>query len=130
MHTIRAVWTRLRASGRTGTVRVMCFDEAASAGHLEGEGGRGGGEEQGLSGLVDVSLDGDKWGWDGRPPLLCFGEPRGKGVPSDHGRDDSDEEDRGLEDGESGGHVPGCGHSLVGHAWDLYERIENDLEEL
>ncbi|KAF9511017.1 hypothetical protein BS47DRAFT_1280055, partial [Hydnum rufescens UP504] len=36
MDTIRAVWARLRASGRTGTVRVMCFDEVASAEHLEG----------------------------------------------------------------------------------------------
>ena len=131
--TIRAIWTRLRSSGRNGTVRVMRFDDALDVERPER---RSSEMEEDLEGLVDVSLDGDEWDWDGRPPLLCFGEGKGNGGSvghlndSDSQGDISDEEHRELEDGQFDGHVPGCGHSLVGRAWDLYERIEKDLEYL
>lgn len=126
MDTIRAVWTRLALSSRSGLIRLMRMDGDAI---FE----EGAGYEEGLAGLVEVAPDGEGWDWDGRPPAICFGDPRDPGdltAEDEDGEldvDDVDEEED-VPSGplELGGHAAGCGHVVVGNTWDLYERIESD----
>lgn len=101
IETIRTVWTRLAASSRLGTIRLMKFDPNLPEG-------------EGLEGLVDANLEED-FEWDGRPPIICFGD----------GDDDDDSDDERVEKGLPF-HADGCGHALGRHEWSLHERIRLD----